>query len=67
VDRAQHCTIVRQVVDSIRRGADPVEMLVVGLLAASEAKREAEQIAIEAMSRSTTNPISPPLRPRRNT
>ena len=54
VARAHHCTIVRQVVDSIRRGADPVEMLVVGLLAASEAKREVEQIAVAAMANSPT-------------
>lgn len=51
VDRAQHCTICRQVVDTIRRGADPVEMLVIGLLAASESNQVAMQLAEAAMRR----------------
>lgn len=51
IERARHCTIVRQVVDTIRRGADPVEMLVIGLLAASESNQVAQQIAENAMRR----------------
>lgn len=50
LERARHCTICHQVVSLINRGADKNEALLVGLLAASQGKDAAEQLATEALA-----------------
>lgn len=50
LERSRHCSICRQVVSLIHRGADNHEALLVGLLAASEGKHAAEQMATAALA-----------------
>jgi hypothetical protein len=54
LERAKDCPICCRVVTGIRHGADPVETLVAGLLAASESNQVAVQLAEAAMRRDPT-------------